>query len=84
MRPGSVRVLLFGAYRDAVGAEALERELPAGASVDALWAGLCADWPALAGCESVRLNAVNQDYVDGEHQLAVGDELAFFPPVSGG
>lgn len=30
------------------------------------------------------LAAVNQHYVAGDHRLADGDELAFFPPVTGG
>ncbi len=28
--------------------------------------------------------AVNQDYVEPEHPVADGDEVAFFPPVTGG
>jgi len=28
--------------------------------------------------------AVNQEYVDGDHVLAAGDEVALFPPVTGG
>ena len=28
--------------------------------------------------------AVNQDYVELDHPVAVGDEVAFFPPVTGG
>ena len=30
------------------------------------------------------LIAVNMDYVDKEYQVKDGDEVAFFPPVSGG
>ena len=30
------------------------------------------------------LIAVNMDYVDKNHPVADGDEVAFFPPVSGG
>lgn len=30
------------------------------------------------------LAAVNQEYVAGDHRLADGDEVAFFPPVTGG
>lgn len=33
--------------------------------------------------ENVRV-AVNQELVNGDVQLASGDEVAFFPPVSGG
>jgi len=28
--------------------------------------------------------AVNQDYVELDHPVATGDEVAFFPPVTGG
>ena len=28
--------------------------------------------------------AVNQEYVGFDHPVAVGDEVAFFPPVTGG
>ncbi|PUA29766.1 MAG: molybdopterin synthase sulfur carrier subunit [Cellvibrio sp. 79] len=30
------------------------------------------------------LSAVNHAYVKGDHVLADGDEVAFFPPVTGG
>jgi molybdopterin synthase sulfur carrier subunit len=28
--------------------------------------------------------AVNQDYVGGEHPVHAGDEVAIFPPMTGG
>lgn len=30
------------------------------------------------------INAVNQKVVDGDYAVSNGDELAFFPPVTGG
>jgi molybdopterin synthase sulfur carrier subunit len=36
-----------------------------------------------AGNVQVRI-AVNERYVDAGHALSDGDEVAFFPPVSGG
>ena len=30
------------------------------------------------------LMAVNMDYVDASHEVKGGDEVAFFPPVTGG
>ena len=30
------------------------------------------------------LMAVNMDYVDADHDVKAGDEVAFFPPVTGG
>ena len=38
---------------------------------------------ALANRAQVRV-AVNQDYVGGDHAIAPGDEVALFPPVTGG
>lgn len=38
---------------------------------------------AFANMDIVRA-AVNQEYVDLDHPVAAGDEVAFFPPVTGG
>jgi len=38
---------------------------------------------ALADMNLVRI-AINYDYVDIDHKLSDGDEVAFFPPVTGG
>jgi len=38
---------------------------------------------ALADLSVVRV-AVNQEYVKGDHPVAAGDEVALFPPVTGG
>jgi molybdopterin converting factor subunit 1 len=38
---------------------------------------------AFADLRSVRV-AVNQDHVGYDHRIAAGDEIAFFPPVTGG
>ena len=38
---------------------------------------------ALADMNLVRI-AINYDYVDIDHKLSNGDEVAFFPPVTGG
>jgi molybdopterin synthase sulfur carrier subunit len=76
-----VRLRFFAALREQMGAGA-ERTVPAGTSVGALWRALVAERPAL-GVFRVRF-AVNATYVDASHRLAEGDEVAFFPPVSGG
>ena len=67
--------------RERLGARA-QRTLPAGTSVGALWRDLVVEHPDL-GRLQVRF-AVNQTYVEPAHRLADGDEVAFFPPVSGG
>jgi len=42
------------------------------------------EWPALDDLDPVRLGAVNHDFAEGGQTLSAGDEVAFFPPVSGG
>ena len=79
-----IRIRLFGALRDAMGEGELEREIARGASVDELWRELSAGCPALAARAAARLCAVNLDFADGATTLNEGDEVAFFPPVSGG
>jgi molybdopterin synthase sulfur carrier subunit len=38
---------------------------------------------ALADLKAIRV-AVNQDFAEFDQRLAPGDEIAFFPPVTGG
>jgi molybdopterin converting factor subunit 1 len=76
-----VRVRLFASLREQLGARG-ERTVPSGTSVGALWRMLVSDRPELAEVP-VRF-AVNEAYVEASHRLNEGDEVAFFPPVSGG
>jgi molybdopterin converting factor subunit 1 len=71
----------FASLREQLGARG-ERTVAAGTTVGALWRALVADRPELDDVP-VRF-AVNETYVDGSHRLGEGDEVAFFPPVSGG
>jgi MoaE-MoaD fusion protein len=74
-----VRVRLFAGLRERGGAGERDVELRDGARVADLWGELgLGDEPAGL------LYAVNRHYVDREHGLAEGDEVALIPPVSGG
>jgi molybdopterin converting factor subunit 1 len=79
-----VRVLFFGAARDAAGHETLELSLSSPANVATAFAQLLADYPALARFGNSLLLAVNQEYALSDRTLSDGDELAVLPPVSGG
>lgn len=80
----SVRVLFFGAAREAA-ADELMLTLPHGTTARAAFERLLDDYPGLRRFRSSLLVAVNQEYArDLEVGLKEGDELALFPPVSGG
>lgn len=83
-----VKILYFAGLREATGAASEELALPAGVrDVAALRTFLRSRggvWnEALAESRRVRA-AVNQDMAAGDTPLADGDEIAFFPPVTGG
>jgi len=80
-----VRLLLFGAAREAAGREETALELPAPATVAAAFEEALALYPGLRRFGRSLLVAVNQEYVSQRDAgLNDGDELALFPPVSGG
>jgi molybdopterin synthase catalytic subunit len=80
-----VRVLFFGATREAVGSSEAELELVAPADTRSAFSAVLARFPIL-GERFGRslLFAVNQEYAAPEQAISEGDELAVFPPVSGG
>ena len=80
-----VRVLFFGAARDVVGSAEVELSLRAPATAASAFAEILSLYPELATrFGRSLLFAINQEYARGERQVRAGDELAIFPPVSGG
>ncbi|VYU67813.1 molybdopterin synthase sulfur carrier subunit [Metakosakonia massiliensis] len=80
-----IKVLFFAQVRELVGVDALELDATF-PTVGALRQQLASrgDRWALALEEGKLLAAVNQTLVSMEHPVADGDEVAFFPPVTGG
>jgi len=79
-----VRVLLFGAARELAADEAT-LEVPAPATARDVFRRLLEEYPRLGPLAPVLLVAVNQEYArDLDAPVADGDEVAVFPPVSGG
>jgi molybdopterin synthase catalytic subunit len=76
-----VRLRLFAMLREKVGTH-VECEARPGATVGAVWRTFVKGHPEVARTR-VRF-AVDETYVDASHRLADGDEVAVFPPVSGG
>ncbi|HFZ8993625.1 TPA: molybdopterin synthase sulfur carrier subunit [Citrobacter freundii] len=80
-----IKVLFFAQVRELVGIEGVD--VPADfPTVETLRQHLAARgerW-ALALEDGKLLAAVNQTLVAFDHPLVAGDEVAFFPPVTGG
>lgn len=79
-----VKVLFFGAARDAVGHAEVELLLNQESVSGKALASLVEKYPQLGRFGRSLLLAVNQEYAPSDTRLNDGDELAVFPPVSGG
>jgi len=83
-----MKVKYFAWLRSRTGVASEELALPAGvATVGALVDWLAARGPGYAEAFRERAAvraAVNHEYVGFDHPVAAGDEVAFFPPVTGG
>jgi molybdopterin synthase catalytic subunit len=80
----SIRVLFFGAARDVVDSNPLDLSLDAPATVASAFQSLVARFSQLERFGRSLLFAVNQEYATPDTLLKENDELAVFPPVSGG
>ena len=83
-----MQIRYFAWLRGKVGRASEEVSPPDGiATIGDLMTWLAEDRPgfaeALAKPGAIRA-AVNQDYADTDHPVKEGDEVAFFPPVTGG
>ena len=79
-----VTVKLFARLRELVGTHTLERRLADQATVTDLLENLEAEFPRLGEVVSRTAVSVNREFADAQTPLADGDEVAIFPPVSGG
>ncbi|HVJ35351.1 MAG TPA: molybdopterin converting factor subunit 1 [Terriglobia bacterium] len=83
-----MRILYFAWIRAKVGIAAEDVAPP----VEVTTVGTLLDWLAARGpnyaealkTRSVVKTAVNQEYVEDDHPITMGDEVALFPPVTGG
>jgi molybdopterin converting factor small subunit len=74
-----IHLRTFARYRERLGFDHLDLELPEPATL----AGLLAD-PRLADLPQEALLAVNESFAERDQVLRDGDQVALMPPVSGG
>lgn len=83
----TIRILYFAALRETLGTAAEDLALSGGAAtvadLRAQLLGRGGAWAALAEGRSLRV-AVNQRMAEPGSPIRDGDEVAFFPPVTGG
>lgn len=80
----TVQVLFFGGARDAVGRAMIDLPVDSPATVATAFEFLVTKFPDLDRFGKSLLFAVNQEYASKETPIKDKDELAIFPPVSGG
>ncbi|NEX21475.1 molybdopterin converting factor subunit 1 [Thiorhodococcus mannitoliphagus] len=83
-----IRILYFARLRDTLGIDAEEISLPAGLQTvgDLLATLRCRGdlWSTTLDETTTVMAAVNQSIVRLDTPISDGDEVAFFPPVTGG
>ena len=79
----SINVLFFARYAEAVGFDSLEMEGEF-ATVDAVRLALAADPEFAVLNEASLMCARNDELCSLDEPVQAGDEVAFFPPVTGG
>ena len=79
-----VTIKLFARMRELVGTNSLKRDVATNATVADIIDSLYAEFPKLAQVAPRTIISVNKEFADLKTPLSEGDEVAFFPPVSGG
>lgn len=82
-----INILYFASIRDRVDTSSEEMELPVDATISGVLEILKARngiWTDIFSGETTVLAAINQSIAKPEDPIKDGDEVAFFPPVTGG
>ncbi len=75
-----IKVKLFASLRERLELTERDVEIDEGHTVNDVWNTIAGD----SGLPANVMAAVNMDYVKPETKVVDGDEVAFFPPVTGG
>lgn len=79
-----ITIKLFARLRELVGTHTLEYEVAEETTIAGLMAQLQESYPKLNGVAANTIVSLNKDFAETDTRLSEGDEVALFPPVSGG
>ena len=83
----TVKIVFFASLREALGVNSVDLEISGSSRVSSLISQLAdqhsAEWLAILTAVNIRI-AVNQNIISEDIGVIDGDEVAFFPPVTGG
>ena len=80
----SIRVLFFASLADIAGMREVSVETAGFTDVISVFNKFAKDFPPLEAYRSSVLLALNSEFARPNSPVRDGDEVAFFPPVSGG
>lgn len=80
----TVKVLFFAKLREKMGFKEIDVELAQSVTLEQFEALLTAQYPHFSDLPQPVLVSVNQEFAQSEQMVSAGDEVAFFPPVTGG
>ncbi|MBE2197855.1 MAG: molybdopterin converting factor subunit 1 [Anaerolinea sp.] len=79
-----LEIRLFATLKERAQQDRLQVNIPLPSTVGALIETLAAEQPALAPLLPIAIVAVNKTFASAQTPIQAGDEVAIFPPVSGG
>lgn len=80
----SIRVLFFASLADITGIRETLVDASAFSDIESIFAGFTRQFPRLEAHRVSMLCALNSEFAGLDTPVEDGDEVAFFPPVSGG
>jgi threonine synthase len=80
----TLTIRFFATYRERIGTDQLQIEVPVNTAIHSLLADLAEQYPASRDHLKIALVAINEEFAFATDLVKDGDIIAIFPPVSGG
>lgn len=80
----TVKVLFFARLREKMGIKEIDFALDQPVTLEKFQSLFTAQYPIFADLPQPIVVAINQEFAQSDQLVSGGDEVAFFPPVTGG